>query len=234
MRLTLVHVLLLAVVTGCAPADQEATSSVPSSAVLNEDTIWDPDAIFIGTQEVSNVPAEMFDSDDVTGIRNLRNQWTEAFAAGDGAPVEFMFTYDAHLQLPEHPDLVDTKAGDALLSPDQVFDNFTAELAFDEESEAYSSVGGFRNEFDKLPWVTFKSDYTLSLTPKGDGDTIEQVGRFITKFRRQGDDSLQVVRGPLIGEQAPDFALNRMKDGEELQLSSLWNKPTVLIFGSYT
>jgi hypothetical protein len=228
-------VALIIVVAGCSATDQVTTTSVPSSAVLNEDTIWDPDAVFIGTQEMSNVPADVFDSVDVAGIRNQRDRWAEAFAAGDGETVQFMFTYDAHLQLPEHPDLPDTKAGDSLLSASEVFDKFTAELVFDEESEAYSSVGGFRNEFDKLPWVTFKSNYTLSLTLKSAGDTVEQSGRFISKFRRQADDSLQVVRGPGIGDQAPDFALNRMSGGEELQLTSLWNnKPTVLIFGSYT
>ncbi len=234
MRLILTSVLMLTVVAGCSATDQVATNTVPSNAVLTEDTIWDPDAVFIGTNELSNVPADVFDSVDVAGIRAWRDQWAEAFATGDGAAVEFMFTYDAHLKLPVHPDLPDAKAGDALLSPSQVFDHFTAELAFDEESEAYSSVGGFRNEFDKLPWVTFKSDYTLSLTPKGGGDTIEESARFISKFRRQADDSLLVARGPGIGQQAPDFALNLMKGGEELQLSSLWNKPTVLIFGSYT
>ena len=185
----------------------------------------------------SRVPADVFDSVDVAGIRKQRDQWAEAFAAGDGETVQFMFTYDAHLQLPEHSDLPDTKAGDSLLSASEVFDKFTAELVFDEESEAYSSVGGLRrvrNEFDKLPWVTFKSDYALSLTPKSGGDTVEQNGRFISKFRRQADDSLRVVRGPGIGDQAPDFALNLMSGGKELQLSSLWNRPTVLIFGSYT
>ncbi len=145
-----------------------------------------------------------------------------------------MFTYDAHLQLPDHPDLPDTRAGDERLSPSQVFDHFTAELRFDEESEACSSVGGFRNEFDKLPWVTFKSNYTLTLTPRGGGDPLEESGRFISKFRRQADDSLPIARGPAVGEQAPDFALNLMKGGAELQLSSLWTRPTVLIFGSYT
>jgi hypothetical protein len=234
MRLALTFALVLTVVGGCSPADQEATDSVPSSAVLTEDTIWDPDAVFIGTQEMSNVPADLFDSVDVAGIRSMRDQLSEAFAAGDAEAVDFMFTYDAHFQLPEHPDLPDTKAGNAMLSPSQVFDNFTAELVFDQESEAYSSVGGFRNEFDKLPWVTFKSNYTLSLRPKSGGETLEQSGRFISKLRRQADDSLPVIRGPRIGQQAPDFTLNLMKGGEALQMSSLWNKPTVLIFGSYT
>ena len=148
MRLTLTFALLLALVAGCSATEQQATNAAPSSAILTEDTIWDPDAVFIGTQEMSNVPADVFDAVDVAGIRSMRDQWTEAFAAGDAEAVDFMFTYDAHLQLPEHPDLPDTKAGNAMLSPSQVFDHFTAELVFDEESEAYSSVGGFRNEFD--------------------------------------------------------------------------------------
>ena len=55
MRFPASLVVLLAVVAGqshCTATDQVATNSVPSSAVLNEDTIWDPDAVFIGTQEM--------------------------------------------------------------------------------------------------------------------------------------------------------------------------------------
>ncbi len=46
MRLALTCALSLSLVVGCSPADQEATDPIPSSGVLNEDTIWDPDAVF--------------------------------------------------------------------------------------------------------------------------------------------------------------------------------------------
>jgi hypothetical protein len=59
-------------------------------------------------------------------------------------------------------------------------------------------------------------------------------GRFMTRFHRQPDGSLKVIRGPGVGDRAPDFTLNRMKGGGKVQLASLRGKPAVLIFGSYT
>jgi len=53
--------------------------------------------------------------------------------------------------------------------------------------------------------------------------------------RRLEQDS----RSPQVGEEAPDFALERLdpagrRSGESLRLSSLRGRPTGLIFGSYT
>ena len=71
--------------------------------------------------------------------------------------------------------------------------------------------------------------------PKAVGEAIENRGRFMTRFHRQPDASLKVIRGPSVGDPAPQFTLNNMKSGAEVQLADLFGqKPSVLVFGSYT
>ena len=70
--------------------------------------------------------------------------------------------------------------------------------------------------------------------PKAGGQPLQTTGQFMTRFHRQPDGSLEVARGPRIGERAPDFTLNHMKTQGAVQLSTLREKPVVLIFGSYT
>ena len=167
--------------------------------------------------------ADQFDRTDLAAIREARNQWVSAFNAGNAKPVEFMFTNDAVLNLPA-----------AALSARQLFDRYQAKLVFDEKSEQFVTDGGDPRKMSKLPWVSYYSAYKLTLTPKTDGKPLETTGRFMTRFHRQPDGSLKVVRGPSVGERAPDFTLNRMKGGGKVQLASLRGKPTILIFGSYT
>ena len=217
MRLAFTLMVVLVAGLGCSTMDP-ATDSATSELALEE-----------RAPEGFRSAAE-FDQDDVAAIHGLRDQWVSAFAAGDAAAVEFMLARDAIFELPEHPVL--SESHPELLGA-QLVDHFTAELSFDENSR-FITDGGVPDQERKLPWVSYYSEYTLALTPKGGGDTIESSGRFMTRFHRQPDQSLQVARGPRIGDPAPGFALNLMKGGQELQLSSLEGKPTVLIFGSYT
>lgn len=174
--------------------------------------------------------AEDFDPADVAAIRDMRDHWVSAIATGDAAPVDFMFTGDAVFSLPNHAAL---SGGDSL-SARPVFDRFTAELVLDEQSERFVTDGGNPKKMKKLPWVSYYAKYALTLKPKGGGNAIKGNGQFMTRFHRQPDGSLKIVRGPQVGKPAPDFALNLMKGGGEVRLSSLRGKPTVLIFGSYT
>ncbi len=173
--------------------------------------------------------AEEFDAADVAGIRDVRNQWISAFAAGNAKPVEFMFTNDAVFTLPRS-----LSSGDSRASAKQVFDHFAAKLLFDQKSEQFVTDGGDPRKTTKLPWISYYSRYKLTLTPKTGGNPVETEGRFMTRFHRQPDGSLKVIRGPSVGERAPDFTLNLMKGGGKVQLSSLRGKAAVLIFGSYT
>lgn len=215
----IVTIVFLAVLAGCSATQQESAANTTSGAVQKAPV-----------RETFKT-AEEFDPADVAAIRDIRNQWISAFAAGNAAPVEFMFTSDAVFSLPAHPSL---PGNDSAPSAKQVFDRFTARLALDEQSEQFVTDGGDPRKMTKLPWVSYYSGYTLTLTPKSGGDAIKGSGRFMTRFHRQSDGSLKVIRGPRVGERAPDFTLNLMKGGGKVQLSSLRSKPTVLIFGSYT
>ena len=182
-------------------------------------------------RETTFKTAKEFDTADVAAMRKARDQWVSAFAAGNAAAVEFVFTSDAVFSLPVHASL---PAGDSPASAKQLFDRFTARLTFDEQSEQFVTDGGDPRKMTKLPWVSYYAPYTLTLTPRNGGAPVQSQGQFMTRFHRQPDGSLKVIRGPRIGDRAPDFALNLMKENGSVRLSSLRGKPTVLIFGSYT
>lgn len=211
-------VLLTAV--GCSPTQQEAAANAAPAAPVQKAPVRDS----------TFKSAEEFDPADVAAIHAVRDQWVSAFAAGNARPVEFMFTSDAVLELPAHRSL---SGSDSAPSAQQVFDRFAAKLALDGKSR-FVSDGGDPRKMKKLPWVSYYAGYTLTLTPKSGGDAVQSRGQFMTRFHRQTDGSLKVVRGPSAGERAPDFTLNLMKGGGKVQLSSLRGKPAVLIFGSYT
>jgi hypothetical protein len=167
--------------------------------------------------------ADEFDADDVAAIHAMRDQWLDAFGAGNPSPIAFMFENDAVFRLPDH----------LTSNPSDLFSRFTATLTFDENSR-FVTDGGDPRRMTKLPWVSYYSNYKLKLTPKAGDEGVETSGQFMTRFHRQPDSSLKVARGPRVGERAPDFTLKAMKSEETIHLASLLGKPTVLIFGSYT
>jgi ketosteroid isomerase-like protein len=221
MRFILTFIVMapLAIFSGCSSGPQEATSANTADAPR---TAPSPESVF--------KTAEQFAPGDVAAIHEMRDRWVSAFAAGNAAPVEFMFSGDAVFSLPAHPSLQE-------LGPEpparKVFDRFTAKLDLDPKSR-FVTDGGDPRKTDMLPWVSYYAGYTLTLTPKSGGEAVQSRGQFMTRFHRQPDGSLKVIRGPGLGEPGPDFVLNLMKGGGRLQLASLRGKPTVLIFGSYT
>jgi ketosteroid isomerase-like protein len=174
--------------------------------------------------------ADEFDRNDVAAIHKLRNEWISAFASGNIVPVEFMFTNDALFTLP--PELSSKPA--AASTAQHLFEKFNARLVFDEKSEQFVTDGGDPRKMTRLPWVSYYAAYTLTLSPKQGGQPLQTNGRFMTRFRRQADGSLKVMRGFSIGQRTLDFTLNLMKSDGQIQLSALRGKPTVVIFGSYT
>ena len=183
--------------------------------------------------EVSSAPpveglqtAESFDPDDVASIRESRDRWVAAFEAGNADALSFIFSDDAVMTLPDSV---------SLLTGEEFFERYTVELVIDESSERFMADGGDPRKMTKLPWVSYLLNYTLTLSPKIGGELLESSDRLMTRFHRQQDDSLKVIRGPSVGNPAPLFALNDMRGGGEVQLASLiGEKPTILIFGSYT
>lgn len=170
--------------------------------------------------------AENFDPDDVRWMRENRDRWSAAFAAGDPGALEFVFEQDAVIELPE---VVRN------MTAVELFGEYSAKLTFDESSEQFITDGGDPRVMTKLPWVSYYGDYELNLTPRSGGEPIGSTGTFMTRFHRQPDGSLEVIRGPALGESAPRFGLNEMATGEEIELEELLGeRPVVLVFGSYT
>ena len=205
---------ILFVLAGCSPAQAPAgeVSEAPDSVRVAPIDEW--------------TNAEDFAQDDVAIMYESREAWIAGFASGNAEPLDFIFEKDAVLPLPE--DI-------AAMSAEEFVANYVAEISFDESSVQFMTAGGDPRVMTKLPWVSYRSDYTLTMTPKAGGEPIENRGTFMTRFHRQPDDSLQVIRGPSVGDPAPLFALNLMKGGGGVQLADLFGeKPTVLIFGSYT
>lgn len=208
-------VLLFAVVTAC--------STTKSDSVQN--TVEQPAA-----KPAAKAPqardtfktADQFDPNDVAAIHKMRDEWVSAFSRGDEGSVDFMFTDDALFTLP------------AGVSAKQIFKQFSAQLVFDEQSEQFVTDGGDPRKTTKLPWVSYYTAYKLSLTPRQGGPALESNGKFMTRFHRQADGSLKVMRGFSSGQRTLDFTLNLMNADGNVQLSALRGKPTVLIFGSYT
>ncbi len=170
--------------------------------------------------------AENFDPDDVRWMRESRDRWVAAFATGDTPAIEFVFEQDAVIELPEEV---------RHMTAAELFRAYGAELTFDESSEQFITDGGDPRVMTKLPWVSYYGDYELTLTPRAGAEPIGSSGTFMTRFHRQPDGSLDVIRGPALGDPAPRFALNEMSSGEEIGLDELLGvRPVVLVFGSYT
>ncbi len=214
MKLVLWTAALLFILSGCAATETQDVPEATGEAVPH-----------VGPVEGFQ-PAENFDPGDVASIGESRDAWVAAFAEGDAAALTFVFQKDAVMDL---PDELAAMPGEELLA------KYSAELSFDESSEQFITDGGDPRTMTKLPWVSYYADYNLTLTPKSGGEPIRNTGRFMTRFHRQPDDSLKVIRGPSVGDPAPLFALNEMKSGDEIQLADLLGeKPTVLVFGSFT
>lgn len=197
--------LIAALVTGCSAMPDEATNPVAEDLVGA-----DPSDHEFPLRVLNITGPPMPDPVDIATFNRMRNEWIAAFAAGNPEPVDFMFTRDAIFE-PFRPTA-------------EIFDQYDAALSFTNE-------GNIQNGDN---WVSYRSDYTLALTPKTGGETVEHTGRFYTKFRRWEDGVLAPIRGPNVGEEAPNFALNYMSGGEGMELNTLRGKPTVLLFGSYT
>lgn len=158
------------------------------------------------------------DPADLQRIGELRDGWIDAFAASDASRLAFVFERDAVFA-----DLEQMVGEDASRSGDALFDNFDAELSVSRERPV--SYGD---------WVSYQADYTLSLRPKEGGLAIEDSGRFMAFLQRGDDGRLALVTGPRIGDVAPDFSLETTDGARSIRLSDLRDKPTVLVFGSFT
>ena len=172
-------VVVVALLVGCSAMTEEPTDSIVADQIASDRRTHE---FPLRVLNITGPP--MPDPVDVATFNRMRNEWIGAFEAGDPEPVDFMFTRDAIFE-PYRP------------TP-ELFDHYDTTLEFTNE-------GNIQNGDN---WVSYRSDYTLSLTPKGGGETVEETGRFYTKFRRGEDGLLSPIRGPNVGEVAPEFALS--------------------------
>ena len=155
--------------------------------------------------------------EDLARLAELRDGWISAFAEGDAEALDFVFGRDAVMT-----DL-SSLVGEEAATADVFFERYTAELKLDNEQPI---------EYGN--WGSYYADYDLTLTPTDGGPSIEDGGSFMVRIWRDQEHGYEVVRGPDVGQPGPDFALNRMDGSGEVQLADLRDKPTVLVFGSFT
>ncbi len=213
MKFLLAAFLLLTGLTACSAPSPEPNAS--SEGVANA----------VGS-ELQRAPfgaqaPPLADPIEIAAIDQLSRDWIAAFEAGDPKPVRFMFAREAIFLTAEHEAML----ADTASSADALFENYTTRLALTDAV----------NQDEEQNWASYKALFELSLTPKSGGESIALNGNFFVRFHREPDGSFEVMHGPVEGDAAPDFTLNYMKgDGSSVQLSGLQDKPTVLVFGSYT
>jgi hypothetical protein len=154
---------------------------------------------------------------DLAQLEDLKNSWIEAFESGDAEALDFVFSRDAVMT-----DLADL-VGEEDAHPDRFFEMYDAEFALTNDLPI---------EYGN--WGSYYADYALKLTPKDGGPVVEDGGGFMVRLWRVNNGTFEVVLGPQVGDLGPEFALNRMDGSGEVQLATLRDKPTVLVFGSFT
>ena len=213
MKFLLAAFLLLTGLTACSAPSREANDS--SEGIANAVSSEVRPAPFGAQAPPLSDPVE------IAAIDQLSRDWIAAFEAGDPEPVRFMFEREAIFLTAEHEAML----ADTASSADALFENYTARLALTDAV----------NQDEEQNWASYKAIFELSLAPRSGGESIEFDGPFFVRFHREPDGTFEVMHGPIEGEPAPDFTLNYMKgNGASVQLSSLQDKPTVLVFGSYT
>jgi hypothetical protein len=193
---------------GCAPAaEEEESAEAAAERAFAELPILDEQETWPRIEA----------PEDVAKVAELRDGWIQAFADGDAEHLDFVFKRDAVMT-----DL-SSLVGEEAASPDRFFELYSAELKLD---------GDVPIEYGN--WGSYYANYSLTLSPHDGGETIIDVGRFMARLWRNEEGEFEVFRGPAVGDAAPEFALNRMDGSGEVQLADMRDKPTVLVFGSFT
>ncbi len=193
---------------GCAPATEEPGDSAAVS---------EPESTELPILDERDTWPRIEAPEDLARVTQLRDGWISAFAAGDAEALDFVFARDAVMT-----DL-SVLVGEDAASPDRFFEQYTAEFKLTNDLPI---------EYGN--WGSYYADYELTLTPKNGGPGIEDSGSFMARIWRDAENGYEVVRGPSVGEPGPEFALNRMDGSGEVHLADLRDKPTVLVFGSFT
>ena len=118
---------------------------------------------------------------DLEAINQLRDDYSAANNAGDAVATAGLFTDDAILMPPNEAAVV---GKEAIQSNSQArFDEFKSEHgATSEEIELADQ------------WAYGRGSYTLKLTPKAEGEALEDSGKYLVIVERQPDGSWRIAR----------------------------------------
>lgn len=120
-------------------------------------------------------------SDDVEAIKELVQDWHAGWENSDSEALIALFTDDPVL-MPERQPVVIGKAAIRSLY-DSFFERYTVKGECKvEDIEVSGNLGYF--------WV----NYTLTATPKGEGDQIKDDSKSVFIVRRQADNSWKIAR----------------------------------------
>ena len=118
---------------------------------------------------------------DLQAINDLRQEYSAAYNAGDAAALTGLFATDAVLLPPDAAILTGQEAIRSLY--EVTFAQFTGEHS--TTSQELEVAGD---------WAFGQGTYTVKLTPKEGGETIQDEGKYIVICQRQADGSWKLAR----------------------------------------
>ena len=117
----------------------------------------------------------------VAALDSLRDEFQTTYNTNDASALAALYTEDGVLMPSNRPTVSGNQAVEA--SFQGVFDQFSAKLTISSEE---LQVGG--------DWAFDRGSYSISLTPKADGEAMEENGRYLVIFQRQPDGTWKVAR----------------------------------------
>ncbi len=118
---------------------------------------------------------------DVAAINSLRDEFIALHNASDAAGLTGLYTNDAVLMPPNQEPVIGDQAIESWFQT--TFDQFSIEFTL--ASDELEVVGDLA--FDG-------GTYMIALTPKADGEPMEERGKYIVILRKQVDGSWKLVR----------------------------------------
>jgi uncharacterized protein (TIGR02246 family) len=116
---------------------------------------------------------------DTAAIGEVRSQFQTAYNAGDATALAALFADDA-VSMPDHHASVEGKAAiQQHLS--EIFTEYTGNISITPGDTEVS--GDMAHE---------PGTYTLTLTPKGQGNPVMENGKYLVVLKRQGDGSWKI------------------------------------------
>ena len=121
---------------------------------------------------------------DVAAIRVLTERWIAAVEAGDVDGVLSLYTDDAVRLPPDGPAFSGKEAFEEYFSG--AFEQFSFEVVWPVEGTEEIVVA--------RGWAYHLSEYAMLVTPKEDGETMEENGKVLEIIQRQSDGSWKLAR----------------------------------------